>query len=70
MGLLIVLLGLFITFHVAGLTSVALTVLGGTDLLGLVFAITFQDITESLLASIFLSLQTPFEAGEQRRPFS
>jgi small conductance mechanosensitive channel len=63
-GLVIVLIGLFIIFQVAGLTSVALTVLGGTGLLGLVLGIAFQDITENFLASIFLSVQTPFEAGD------
>lgn len=63
-GLAILLIGLFIIFQVAGLTSVALTILGGTGLLGLVLGIAFQDITENFLASIFLSLQTPFEAGD------
>jgi small conductance mechanosensitive channel len=63
-GLIILLVGLFIIFQVAGLTSVALTVLGGTGLLGLILGIAFQDITENFLASIFLSLQTPFDAGD------
>jgi small-conductance mechanosensitive channel len=49
---------------VAGLTSVALTVLGGTGLLGLILGIAFRDITENFLASIFLSAQQPFEAGD------
>jgi small conductance mechanosensitive channel len=63
-GLIILLVGLFIIFQVAGLTSVALTVLGGTGLLGLILGIAFQDITENFLASIFLSLQTQFDAGD------
>jgi small-conductance mechanosensitive channel len=63
-GLIILLVGLYVIFQVAGLTSVALTVLGGTGLLGLILGIAFQDITENFLASIFLSVQTPFEAGD------
>jgi small conductance mechanosensitive channel len=61
---IILLVGLYIIFQVAGLTSIALTVLGGTGLLGLILGIAFQDITENFLASIFLSVQTPFEAGD------
>ncbi|MFN2291235.1 MAG: mechanosensitive ion channel domain-containing protein [Anaerolineae bacterium] len=63
-GLVILLVGLYIIFQVAGLTSVAFTVLGTTGLLGLILGIAFQDITENFLASIFLSIQTPFEAGD------
>lgn len=63
-GLAVLLMGLFLIFQVAGLTSIALTVLGGTGLLGLVLGIAFQDITENFLASVFLSLQTPFESGD------
>ena len=63
-GLFVLLVGLYIIFQVAGLTSVALTVLGGTGLLGLILGIAFQDITENFLASIFLSVQPPFEAGD------
>ena len=63
-GLVILLVGLYIVFQVAGLTSVALTVVGGTGLLGLVLGIAFRDITENFLASIFLSVQTPFESGD------
>lgn len=63
-GLLVLMVGLFIVFQVAGLTSIALTVLGGTGLLGLILGIAFQDITENFLASIFLSVQPPFDAGD------
>jgi small conductance mechanosensitive channel len=63
-GILIFLVGLYIVFQVAGLTSVALTVLGGTGLIGLVLGIAFRDITENFLASIFLSVQNPFASGD------
>jgi small conductance mechanosensitive channel len=63
-GLTILLAGLYIVFQVAGLTSIALTVVGGTGLLGLILGIAFRDITENFLASIFLSAQQPFESGD------
>jgi hypothetical protein len=49
---------------VSGLTQLALTVLGGTGLVGLVVGIAFRDITENFLASIFLSIQRPFETAD------
>lgn len=63
-GLVVFLVGLYVVFQVAGLTSVALTVMGGTGLLGLVLGIAFQDITENFLASILLSIQSPFRTGD------
>ncbi len=63
-GLGVFLLGLYVVFQIAGLTTVALTVMGGTGLLGIVLGIAFRDITENLLASIFLSLQNPFRNGD------
>jgi small-conductance mechanosensitive channel len=63
-GFVIVLVGLYIIFQVAGLTSIALTVLGGTGLLGLILGIAFQNITENYLAGIFLSIANPFESGD------
>jgi small conductance mechanosensitive channel len=41
-----------------------LTVVGGTGLIGLVVGIAFREITENFLASIFLSMQRPFETGD------
>lgn len=63
-AVMVFLLGLYIVFYIADLTSVALTVLGGTGLLGIVLGIAFRDITENFLASIFLSIQNPFHAGD------
>jgi small conductance mechanosensitive channel len=63
-AVIVFLLGLYIIFHIAGLAGVALTVLGGTGLLGIVLGIAFRDITENFLASIFLSIQNPFHAGD------
>lgn len=63
-GILVFLGGLYLVFQVAGLTSIAFTILGGTGLLGLVLGIAFRDITENFLASIFLSIQKPFDTGD------
>lgn len=63
-SLAVFLVGLYIVFQVAGLASVALTVMGGTGLLGLILGIAFQDITENFLASILLSVQNPFRSGD------
>jgi small-conductance mechanosensitive channel len=38
--------------------------IGGTGLIGLVVGIAFRDITENFLASVFLSMQRPFETGD------
>lgn len=63
-GIVTSLLGLYIVLQIAGLTNVAMTVIGGTGLLGLVLGIAFRDITENFLASIFLSVQNPFRSGD------
>ena len=57
-------IGLYIVFEIAGLANVALTVVGGTGILGIVLGIAFRDISENFLASIFLSLQNPFQTGD------
>jgi small-conductance mechanosensitive channel len=61
---LVVLAGVYIILRVSGLTQLALTVVGGTGLVGLAVGIAFRDITENFLASIFLSMQKPFETGD------
>lgn len=63
-GLLVLLLGVYIVLRVAGLTRLAMTVVGGTGILGLVIGIAFRDITENFLASIFLSTRQPFLTGD------
>jgi len=58
------LVGLYLVLRIAGLTQLALTVVGGTGLIGLVLGIAFRDITENFLASLFLSFQQPFRDGD------
>jgi len=63
-GILVFLGGLYFVFQIAGWTNIALTIVGGTGLLGLILGIAFRDITENFLASIFLSVQNPFNVGD------
>ncbi len=63
-GALVFLFGVYVVLRVSGLTQLALTVVGGTGLIGLAVGIAFRDITENFLASIFLSMQRPFETGD------
>ncbi len=63
-GFIVLILGLYIVLKVSGLTRLALTVVGGTGIIGLIIGIAFRDITENFLASIFLSMQRPFLVGD------
>ncbi len=63
-GALVFLTGTYVVLRVAGLTQLALTLVGGTGLLGLAVGIAFRDITENFLDSILLSVQRPFETGD------
>jgi small-conductance mechanosensitive channel len=63
-GFLVMLLGVYIVLRISGLTRLALTVVGGTGILGLVIGIAFRDITENFLASIFLSMRRPYLVGD------
>lgn len=63
-GVLVLVAGLYIVLRISGLTQLALTIVGGTGLIGLAFGFAFRDITENYLASIFLSIQRPFLTGD------
>lgn len=60
----VLLLGLYVVLRIAELTGLALTVLGGTGLFGLVIGIAFRDIAENYLASILISTRRPFRTGD------
>ncbi len=63
-AVLIVVGGVVLFLRVSGLTAVALTVVSGTGLFGLVIGFAFRDIAENFLASILLSIRTPFHLGD------
>ncbi|MEO6945698.1 MAG: mechanosensitive ion channel family protein [Nitrobacter sp.] len=58
------LLGVYFILQVAGLTRLALTVLGGTSLVGIMIGFAFRDIAENFLASLLLSVRNPFRSGD------
>ncbi len=61
---LALILGVYLVLRISGLSRLAVTVLGGTGLFGLVVGIAFRDIAENFLASILLSVRRPFEIGD------
>lgn len=60
----VVVVGVYLVLQLTGLTKLAMTVVGGTGLLGLVIGIAFKDIAENFLASILISIQRPFKIGD------
>lgn len=57
-------IGLYIALRVSGLTRLAVTLLGGTGLVGLALGFAFRDIAENYLSSILISLNRPFRVGD------
>ncbi len=64
LGFGVFLLGLYFVLQVAGLTRLAVTILGGTGLIGIVVGFAFRDIAENFLASMLLSIRNPFHTGD------
>ncbi len=58
------LIGLYIVLKISGLTRLAVTVLGGTGIAGLIIGIAFRDFMENFLASILISMRNPFRSGD------
>lgn len=63
-GVVIFVIGMYVALRVSGLTRLAVTLLGGTGLVGLALGFAFRDIAENYLASILLSLNHPFRVGD------
>ncbi len=60
----VILVGVYVFLRIAGLERIALTVISGTGLLGLIVGFAFRDIAENFLASLLLSVQRPFRIGD------
>lgn len=60
----VLILGIYIALRISGLTRVAITVVSGTGILGLILGFAFRDIAENFLASLLLSIQRPFRLGD------
>jgi len=63
-GVILFIIGVYIALRVSGLTRLAVTLLGGTGLVGLALGFAFRDIAENYLASILMSLNRPFRVGD------
>lgn len=61
---LFLIISLYLMLQLLGLTTIALTLVGGTGVIGIVLGIAFKNITENLLASILLSVQKPFNTND------
>ncbi len=60
----VILIGIYLVLQLAGLTRLAVTVLGGTGLIGIVLGLAFREIAENALASILLSIRNPFRVDD------
>jgi small-conductance mechanosensitive channel len=58
------LLGVYFVLQFSGLTRLAVTVLGGTGLIGIIIGFGLRDIAENFLASVLLSVRNPFHSGD------
>lgn len=58
------LIGLYIVLQVAGLTQLALSLLGGAGVVGIIVGFAFRDIAENFLASLLLSVRQPFRRSD------
>ena len=56
--------GLYVVLQAAGLTQIALSLVGGAGVIGIVVGFAFRDIAENFLASLLLSIRQPFRAGD------
>lgn len=60
----VLLLGVYFVLQFSGLTRLALTLLGGTGLIGIIVGFGLRDIAENFLASVLLSVRNPFSSGD------
>ncbi|MEX1024003.1 MAG: mechanosensitive ion channel family protein [Planctomycetota bacterium] len=61
---LLVVAGIYLALRVSGLTRIAVTIIGGTGVAGIVLGFAFRDIAENFLASLLISIQRPFRVGD------
>ncbi len=60
----VLLLGIYIVLQVAGLTQLAISLVGGAGVLGIVIGFAFRDIAENFLSSLILSVRRPFRRDD------
>lgn len=54
----------YLVLQVAGLSSFATTIIGGTGALGIIIGFAFKDIAENYLSGLLLSMRSPFTKGD------
>ncbi len=64
MAIPVLLVGIYLLLQVAGLTGLAVSLLGGAGVIGIVLGFAFRDIAENFLASLILSIRRPFRQGD------
>lgn len=60
----VLLVGVYLVLQVSGLTGLAVSILGGAGVAGIVLGFAFRDIAENFLASLILSIRRPFRQGD------
>lgn len=63
-AVVVFIIGFYIALRISGLTRLAVTLLGGTGLVGLALGFAFRDIAENYLSSILISMNHPFRVGD------
>lgn len=63
-AVLVFVAGIYLALRITGLSRLAVSVLGGTGLVGLALGFAFRDIAENYLSSILISLNRPFGVGD------
>lgn len=63
-SIFLILMGLYFFLRIAGLTQIALAIISGTGVIGLVLGFAFRDIAENFISSLLLSMQRPFQLND------
>lgn len=58
------LMGFYLVLQTAGLSSLAMTILGGTGAVGIAVGFAFKDIAENYIAGLLLAIKSPFTKGD------
>lgn len=55
----------YLILQVAGLSTLATTIIGGTGVIGIVLGFAFKDIAENYISGLILSVGSPFTKGDE-----
>lgn len=60
----ICLIGIYFFLRIAGLTQIAVAIVSGTGVLGLIIGFAFKDIAENYISSLLISARRPFQLND------